>query len=130
MVQRKEWKFILNDSQLKDMYRWLYRNGKIDFHFSYNDFIIALVLSNNNPRLKSDKKAYILDHTEAFYAAINNLDAKKAFLKRNEQLDMLAYNLQNTQKELSEQELKISNPLMTAQTATYLALSVVNINKN
>jgi hypothetical protein len=130
MVQRKEWKFQLNDRQLKDMYRWLYRNGKVDFHFSYNDFILALVLSNNNPRLKTDKKAYILDYTEAFYAAINNLDDKKAYLKRNEQLDRLAYNLQNTQKELSEQEIKISNPLMAAQTATYLALAVVNINKN
>lgn len=130
MVQRKEWRFTLSQKHLKDMYSWLYKNGKIDFHYSFNDFILALVLSNNNPRLKADKTAYLIDHTEAFYAAINKIDAKKSFLKRSEQLDRLAYNLQNTQNELSKQELKISSLLLSAETTSFLAHSVVNVSKN
>ena len=130
MVQRKEWRFTLSHKHLKDMYSWLYQNGKIDFHYSFNDFILALVLSNNNPRLKADKTAYLIDYTEAFYVVLNKLNEMKKTLNSREEMYVFTYKVMNSQNELSKQELKISNLLLLAETTTYLAHSVVNVSKN
>lgn len=122
-------KFNLSHSQLKEMWWWLYRNGKVDFHFSFNDFILALALSNNNPIYLADKKVYEIADVNGFYRLLNALDAKKSEFKRGCELDNLAFNLQNEMKEIAFKEAQLDT-FRSANATAFIAKFAWAANQN